>query len=325
MNNLDEGLARMESWMTLKHLDHKTRKQYGREVRRYVSWLRNHSSAHALPSEKKLELYLTDRAKAGCAASTQNVAFNALRCFYEHGLGIALSDIAALRAKRPAIIRRSPSRDEVRAILPVVPNLYGYPCQLICEWLYGNGLRVTEPLNARIKDIDFEHSQFVVRDGKHGVSRRVAIPCSLMPRLRAQVEIARLFWKQDAANGVPVPLPGLLARKYPRAPFAWAWYWLFPAKDTCRFEGVLYRWRIHEACIQRAFKIGVGKAGAPDDLTPHCLRHAYATHLLSDGADLRSIQELLGHARLSTTQKYTQVSLTDLMRVYDSAHPKGKS
>lgn len=302
---LDAGLERMEAWMTLKHRDHKTRKAYRREVLRYADWKRAHPQYLGLEIEKVLENYLTDRAKAGCAASTQNVAFNALRCFYERGMGVELKDINALRATRQKTIRRAPSLDEVRAILPLVPNLYGYPCQLICEWLYGEGLRVSEPLNARIKDIDWEHSRFTVRDGKHGVSRVVAIPCSLIQRLRAQVEIAKLIHLQDKANGVPVPLPGLLARKYPNAPFAQAWAWVFPAKEPCIFEGKRYRYRIHESAIQRAFKAAVKKSGASEDLSPHHLRHGWATHMARrPGVTLRDVQVAMGHKQIETTSGY---------------------
>lgn len=313
-SNLDTALDRMELWMRLKHRDHKTRKAYRREAVRFAAWLSKRTALHAQTSERKVEAYLTDRALGDCAASTQNVAFHALRCFYEHGIGRALAGVDALRVKREPSMRRSPTVDEVRAILPAIPNLYGYPCQLLLEWIYANGLRVTEPLNARIKDFDFTHSTFVVRDGKHGRDREVQVPCSLMPRLRAQVEIARLVWKQDAANQVPVPLPGRLARKYPRAQFSWQWAWLFPAKAPCRFDGFSgpVRWRIHEACLQRAFKTGVRAAGASDDLSPHHLRHAYATHLMRGGACVRDVQIAMGHRQLETTAGYVTPEIARL-------------
>lgn len=305
-NNMESALQRMEDWMRLKHRDHKTRRAYVREVRRFAGWLAGRRELHALASEKKVEAYLTRRAREGCAASTQNVAFHALRCFYEHGLGRALQGVDALRAHREPTLRRAPSVEEVRAILPAVPNLYGYPCALIVEWLYASGLRVTEPLNARIKDLDFARSRFTVRDGKHGRDREVPIPCSLVARLREQMEIARLVWQQDAANQVPVPLPGRLAQKYPRAQFSWSWAWLFPAKAPCRFEGFRgpVRWRVHEACIQRAFKAAVRAVGASDDLSPHHLRHAYATHLMLGGAMVRDVQVAMWHRQLETTAGY---------------------
>lgn len=137
---LEEGLERMEGWLVMKRRDHKTRRAYRREAGRFADWLGGRRELANLSSERKLEAYLTMRAREGCAASTQNVAFHALRCFYERGLGIALQEVDALRVQREPSIRRAPSVAEVRAILPAVPNLYGYPCRLICSWLYASGL-----------------------------------------------------------------------------------------------------------------------------------------------------------------------------------------
>jgi site-specific recombinase XerD len=302
---LEQGLQQMQGWMVLRHNRSKTFHQYARIVRAFYVWLQAHPENGQLSSEKKIETWLTARARQGCAASTQNVEFSALRLFYERGLGVQLHGIDALRAVRPPTIRRAPSLEQVAAILPLVPNLYGYPCQLIVEWIYGSGLRVSEPLNARLKDIDWKESKFTVRDGKHGVSRVVPIPCCLMPRLAAQAEIARLVHLQDKANGVPVPLPRLLAKKYPRAPFAEAWAFLFPAKAPCEYEGGTWRYRVHEAAVQRAFKAGVLAAGVAEDLTPHHLRHAWATHMARrTGVTLRDVQVALGHKHLDTTAGY---------------------
>jgi len=303
---LAAALERMDDWMRLKHRDRKTRQTYRRQAERFAAWLQSRPDLRAEPSERKIEAYLTMRAREDCAASTQNVAFHALRCFYTHGLQRPLGDISALRASRAPTIRRAPSIDETRAIIAAARPLYGYPTDLIIAWLYASGLRVNEPLNSRLKDIDVEHSRFTVRDGKHGVSRVVPIPCSLLPRIMEQMKWATLVWSRDAAAQIPVPLPGRLARKYSRAQFARAWAWLFPAAKPCRFEGFPgpVRWRIHEAAVQRAFKLAVEVAGAAADLTPHHFRHAYATHCLNAGQNPRAIQQAMGHSNLETTMGY---------------------
>lgn len=305
--NLETALEKMEDWMLLKHRDRKTRQAYRRQAERFSEWLISRRELHALSSERKIEAYLTMRAREDCAASTQNVAFHALRCFYEHGLQRPLGDISALRASRAPTIRRAPSVEETRAIIAAARPLYGYPTDLIIAWLYASGLRVSEPLNARLKDIDVEHSRFTVRDGKHGVSRVVPIPCSLLPRIVEQMKWAALIWSRDQAAQVPVPLPGRLASKYPKAQFSRAWAWLFPAKEPCRFAGFSgpVRWRIHESAVQRAFKLAVEKAGASEDLTPHHFRHAYATHLLTETrANIRDVQVAMGHRQMQTTAGY---------------------
>jgi site-specific recombinase XerD len=307
MTKLEIALKRMDDWMIMKHQDHKTRRAYRDQVKRYAAWLKSHPVANQLSSEAKLEMYLTERAHQGCSASTQNIAFYAICRFYKNGLGTELKEVNALRAERPKHIRRAPTKEQMRAILPAVPNLYGYPCRLITELIYGAGLRVSEPLNVRIRDLDFENSKLTIRDGKHGVSRVVSIPCGLILQLKQQVEHARLIWLQDSRNLVPVPLPGLLAKKYPSAPFSWAWAWLFPARNPCRFEGFTgpVRWRIHEASIQRAVKEAVKSAGVMEDITPHHFRHAWATHTLRQrDVTLRDVQVAMGHKQIETTAGY---------------------
>jgi integrase len=220
--------------------------------------------------------------------------------FYREVLQTALGNINALRAKRPVTIREAPTEAETRALLEKVGNVHGYPTRLIVHLLYGCGLRVTEPCNLRIKDVDLSGQRLILRAAKGAKDRVVALPCSLYTGLRDQIEAARVTWKQDAAAGIPVVLPGLLARKYPASQFAWKWAWLFPSHTTCRHPrtGQTVRWRIHEANVQRAVRAtGCG-------IKPHQLRHAYATHCLNRGTNPRAIQQAMGHHSLETTMGY---------------------
>jgi len=299
--NATEAIARLRDKLRVKHLALTTEETYVAWLARFIQAVRIMPAG--LTSEQKIERFLTRLARSGSAASTQNQAFNALLFFYRHALGQPLAAIHALRARRPATLRDAPEPGEVAAVLDRVQDLHGYPTRLICHLLYGCGLRVSEPLNLRIKDVNFSASQLRLRGAKGGKDRIVAIPCALVIELQRQIRAARLVWEQDAAR-LPVVLPGRLALKYPQAVFAWKWAWVFPAHQPCRHPrtGRPVRWRIHEANVQRAIKAAA--ASLQLDLTPHQLRHAYATHVLRAGANVRDLQEALGHSHLDTTMGY---------------------
>ena len=276
----------------------------------YVHWLRHYMAALAnmpptLTSEQKLERFLTALAlRRNVAASTQNQAFNAIAFFYKDVLGTPLQDVNALRATRPALLRHAPTVDETRALLQAVRDVAGYPTNLIARLLYGCGLRLTEPLNLRIKDVDLEGAILSIRGAKGGKDRMVKLPGCLKPELALQREAARALWHQDAQNRVPLEIPHQLGRKYPEYRFAWPWAWLFPSHLPCRHPrtGEVVRYRMHEAHVQRAIKEARRKLGIM--VLPHELRHAYATHCLERGANPRAIQEAMGHKSLETTMGY---------------------
>lgn len=253
-----------------------------------------------------MEAYLTRLAKDGVSASTQNQAFNAIRFFYESVLGQKLADIQALRAKRGHRERHAPSREQVKAILDNAKDVHGYPTGLIVRMLYACGLRVSEPLNLRIKDIDIENSRITIREAKRNKDRMVSLPCSILPEIQEQIRIARRFYDLDHERSIPVPLPGLLAKKYKSAPFAWQWYWLFPSAKTCEHPrtGETVRWRVHEANVQKCVRDSAKLAGLDGAITPHNLRHAYATHLIERGVNIKSLAEAMGHASILTTSGY---------------------
>ena len=276
-----------------------------------------------MTSEEKFERFLTQIAKRGGSASTQNQAFNAINFLYREVLRKPLGSVQALRVRTPQRVRTAPAQAEVAKIIEQVQDQHGYPIRLIVQLLYGCGLRVCEPLNLRIKDVRLSESELVIRDAKGGKDRVVAIPCSLMPALREQLKRAQLLWQQDHLDAVPVPLPGALARKYPRAAFSWQWYWLFPAHSTCADPrtGEKVRWRCHQANVQRAVKAAAVRCGLDGLVTPHVLRHAYATHAMRQGAYVRDVQVIMGHSSLETTMGYLHTEAGRVKSPLDNLSP----
>lgn len=227
--------------------------------------------------------------------------------------------VNALRATRPAHLRQAPSVQQTRALLQTVQDRGGYPTNLIARLLYGCGLRVSEPLNLRIKDVDLEQSRLVIRGAKGGKDRVVLLPASVRTELRQQLLRARDTWQRDSQNRLPVALPFQLARKYPEYQFAWPWAWLFPAQGTCRHPrtGQVVRYRMHEAEVQRAIRQARRKLGLM--VLPHELRHAYATHCLERGTNPRAIQQAMGHANLETTMGYLHAESLSVHSPLDEA------
>ncbi|HWH71648.1 MAG TPA: tyrosine-type recombinase/integrase [Candidatus Sulfotelmatobacter sp.] len=276
----------------------------------YVHWLRHDMGAiQTMPagwtSEKKLERFLTQLAvQRQVAASTQNQAFNAILFFYKEVLGKPLQNVQALRATRPAHLRHAPTVSETRALLLAVRDRGGYPTSLVSHLLYGCGLRVSEPLNLRIKDVNLEQARLVIRGAKGGKDRVVSLPPSLKAEMERQRSRAYSVWQEDRKNAIPVALPNQLARKYPEYQSAWPWAWLFPAQQPCRHPRTrqIVRYRMHEANVQGAIRAARRKLGIM--VLPHELRHAYATHCLEGGINPRAIQEAMGHSSLETTMGY---------------------
>lgn len=303
MSNKDKHLGLLRDVIRRKHYSLATERTYCLWFAKF--WDHCISLPRDLSREKKLESFLTSEANRGCSASTQNQAFNAVRFYFAEVVKNPLGEVNALRAKRPEQLRFAPSREDVRGILKNVKDVNGYPTAFLTRLLYGCGLRVLEPFNLRVRDIDLERSRLTIRQGKGNKDRVVSIPCSLIEGFRAQLRIAKAMWEKDRSNGLPCKLPGLLGKKYPGYEHSLAWYWVFPQHVPCidPRDGRTVRYHAHECNLQRAVKAAAKLVGV-EGVTPHHLRHSYATHALEMGANVRAVQGALGHAYLDTTMGY---------------------
>jgi len=241
------------------------------------------------------------------AASTQNQALNAIVFLYRKVLDIEIGDFGPFdRAKRPKRLPTVLSIAEVQLLLEQMRP----PYRLMAQLLYGSGLRLKECITLRVKDIDFEGHQVIVRDGKGMQDRVTLLPASVHESLVRQVRRVASLHQQDLARGLgEVDLPFALARKLPGASHELGWQYLFPASRTCTdpHTGRTVRHHIHESALQKAVKTAANRAGLLKRVTTHTLRHSFATHLLEAGTDIRTIQQLLGHKDVRTTMIYTHV------------------
>jgi integron integrase len=279
----------------------------------YVHWVRAFVRFHRLRHPREMggpevEAFLSWLSgERGVSVSTHRQALSALLFLYQRVFGQHLPWMRSIgrphrKPRLPVVL----SRAEVAAVLAGLDGTHGVLAQL----LYGTGMRITEALQLRIKDVEFDRGVVIVRSGKGGKDRVVMLPATLVPGLRAQMGHARTVWEADARTGRGgVQMPDALERKYPRAGASWAWFWLFPqaAHSVCPRTGVERRHHLFDQTFQRDFKRAVQSAGIARPATPHTLRHAFATHLLQAGTDIRTVQKLLGHSDVSTTMVYTHV------------------
>lgn len=304
MKSRSEVLELVQTKIRLRHFALSTEQAYCHWAGRYYDFCLHLPKTWS--SERKTEAFLTDLAlKQGVAARTQNQALSALLFLYGAVMQKPLGDIHALRAKQPIHERTAPSREQVRALRQAVIDRPSIPARLIVDLLYGCGLRVSEPLELRIKDVLWSEQQLVIRAAKGGKDRRVPLPASCTEPLRAQCETARRVWESDRKNfpQVGVSLPHQLARKYPTAPLSWQWFWVFPAAGHCPHPrtGATVRYHLLHDLIQRAVREAALQAGLEGLVTPHVLRHAYATH---SREQIDALRQLMGHVSLETTAGY---------------------
>jgi integron integrase len=298
-------MAQVRQAVRLRQYSRRTEEAYAGWIKRYI---RYHGLRH--PTElgaADVERFLADLAEhRSLGESSLTQALSALLFLYRNVLH---QDVAIGRIARPKGVKRLPvvlTRDEVRRL---IARLEGTP-RLVALLLYGSGLRVLEALQLRVKDLDLQAGEIRIRRAKGGQDRVTMLAQGLVPELRAHlVERRRLHNRDLASGGGMVPLPGALARKSPGAARDWRWQYVFAASRRHKEEGLEapVRHHLHESAVQRAVQQAAIRAGITKRVTCHTLRHSFATHLLQDGYDIRTVQELLGHRDVTTTMIYTHV------------------
>lgn len=290
----------------IHHYSYRAEESYIKWIKRFILF---HGKRH--PREmgaQEVQQFLTDLAVRGnVSASTQNQSLSALLFLYQKVLELDLpwmDDI--VRAKRPVRVPAVMTRGEVAQVLDAMTGTHW----LMASLLYGSGLRVAECLRLRVQDVDFGYLQLTIRDGKGGKDRRTILSAGLIPRIRQQLAFVRRIHEDDIRRNLPgVSLPFAIDRKYRGASRDWKWQFLFPSSRYAfirRNDGDR-RHHAHPSALGRAVKEAVRKCGFAKRITGHTFRHSFATHLLENGYDIRTVQELMGHASVNATMVYTHV------------------
>jgi integron integrase len=299
-------LDRVRDAIRVKHYSIRTEQAYADWIKRFILF---HAKRH--PEEMgapEIEAFLTHLAvEHNVAASTQNQALSALLFLYRDVLKQAIDfPTQAVRASKPKRLPTVLTREEVKRIIAQLSGLH----QLMAQLLYGSGLRLMECVRLRVKDVDFAQHQIIVRDGKGMQDRVTMLPDRLVARLQQHLLAVKRIHEEDLTRGHGmVYLPFALAQKYPNANREWIWQYVFPA-DRLSVDprsGAVRRHHVDESGLQKAIRAAARTAGVDKHVTPHTFRHSFATHLLENGYDIRTVQELLGHKDVKTTMIYTHV------------------
>lgn len=298
-------LDRVRNSLKQRNYSYRTEQTYVGWIKRFILF---HNKRHPKDmGAKEIEEYLTYLAvEKKVAPATQNQALNSILYLYKY---IFKRDVGEIQVLRPRGSKHLPTvltPDEASKILTL---LYGQ-IQLMAKLLYGSGLRVSEVLRLRIKDIEFAQSQILVRDSKGNKDRVTMLPHSLKEPLKGHISKVKILYEADQKNNVNgVELPHALARKYPNAGKEWAWQWVFPSDNLSKDPrtGIVRRHHRYGSSLRKRIKAATKKAGIHKQVTPHTFRHSFATHLLENNYDIRTVQELLGHKSVKTTMIYTHV------------------
>lgn len=304
--NLAQTIDAARNVLRFQHKSYRTEQAYLHWIKRYGVWCKDHPvGSH----EDKARAFLTYLARErDVSSSTQNLALNAIVFLYRHVLQDEVGDFSGFKpARMPRHLPVVLSRTEVSLLLDHLQGMHW----IIGALLYGAGLRLAECLSLRVKDIDFGRQIIMVRDGKGAKDRAVMLPSSVAEPLRQHLQVVRRVHLRDLAAGLgDAYMPYALERKYPGACKEFGWQFAFPASKPGPDprSGVIRRHHIHDSAVSKAIKAARNAARIVKPIGAHTLRHSFATHLLESSTDIRTIQQLLGHAHLSTTQIYTHVA-----------------
>ena len=291
--------------LTARHYSRKTKKVYLYWIGKF---LKDHpgQDPYCL-REQQVNMFLSRMAvELNVASSTQNQASAALKFFYKFAVGEPLESMELVRAKGPRRVVTALTPEEVALVLS---RMTGTP-KMVCMLLFGSGLRIGEALNLRVKDIDFRRCEITVREGKGTKDRITVLPKVLIDPIQEHLKHVQHQHLKDLQAGLgQVPMPYALARKYPNADIEWMWQWVFPATShyVDQKTGVRHRHHLHESVVQKAVRAAALEAGVNKHVTPHVLRHSFASQMASGLCDLRTLQALLGHEDIRTTQRYLHV------------------
>lgn len=311
-----------------RKIAHTTEQAYLVWINKYIAFLASDRGRAISTSEKKMETFLSDMAREDYSSISQNQAFNSILFLYRNVFKTDLKEVNALRARKSTRARYTPTQEEVIGMLHHLQNTRGYNIRLLASLLYACGLRVSEGCQLRIKDVNLARRVITVYEGKGDKDRTVAIPNILIPAITKQIARATSLAQIDIEARQPVQLPGRLDIKSPSKQFDAAWYFLFPSLSPCAHPrtGKIVRWCIGPEIIQRAVKRAAKLAGVAGKVTPHCLRHAFCSHLLDCGENIKRVAEAMGHSDIRTTAGYGRKDcermLSPLDRISNLARPR---
>jgi integron integrase len=289
-----------------KHYAYRTEKTYMHWIRQYVRFVKPiHPREAGVDGVKRFLTHLAVERQV--SATTQNQALAALLFLYKL-YGVDLGNLEIVRAKKSVYLPTVLTHDEAMRVIEQLDGQY----RIMAQLMYGGGLRLMECLRLRVKDVDFENRTLILRETKSNRDRVTCLPESVVPALTLHLAKVKAQHTEDLANGRgEVELPFALDKKYPNAPYEWAWQYVFPANVFSKDprSGRVRRHHVYETSVQKAIKQASRKAGINKPVGPHTFRHSFATELLRRGYDIRTVQELLGHKDVRTTMIYTHVTL----------------